>query len=105
MSLVAAPPAYLNEKKHLEPDLVPNSLTDVYPGNCYIEEMTFSTAGATSATVTVQDKQGTPRVVVKDLAVDPGAPVVVRFDGRYCPGGVSWQASVAGAVVGYIRIR
>lgn len=104
MALTNAPENFL-PRQHTTPDFVPDSDTDVIGQDCYLEELTFTNAGVATATVTVLDKQTTPMPVVKDLDIDPGAPVVIRFDGRWCPGGVSWSASVADTIVGYMRVR
>lgn len=102
MALVNAPENF-GLRRHLEPDFVPSSATDVVGADCYVEEIVLT--GVTSATVTIWDKQATPKLLASAVSVDAGDVLVMRFDGRYCPGGVRWQASAANACVGYMRIR
>lgn len=46
--------------------IVPNSLTVVETDTCWIEEILFCGIGTTDATVTVQDRQGSPVPLFKD---------------------------------------
>ncbi len=108
MSLIAAPENF-GIRRHTVPAYVPAVATDVTTSDCFVEEITLSNVSATAVRVTIQDRQGTPIPLIKDLELDGStsskAIAVLRFDGRYCPGGVNWSASAANAVVGYLRVR
>jgi len=95
-------PANLNIQE-TTPGLIPATLADVYTKNIWLSEITLTNKSAGTVTVTVQDKQTTPREVLAAVSVAANTTYVIRFDARYCPGGVSWSASSGTAIVGYLR--
>lgn len=88
-----------------DPVLIPSSEEDVITENCYVEEITLSNTHSSEVTVTISDKQDTPREFFPAVVLQANSVVSGRFSGRYCPGGLTWVASVADKVVGYIRAR
>lgn len=95
-------PANLNVQETV-PGLIPATLTTVYTGNIWLSEITLTNTSAGSVTVTVQDGQTTPREVLSAVSIAAHTTYVIQFSARYCPGGVSWSASSATAIVGYLR--
>ena len=91
--------------RHFDPKYIPSSLEEVFGSEVYLHEITLTNSTTSAVLVTIQDKQATPLPVLKDVSVPAKGVYVVRFEGRYCPGGLSWQADQASAVVGYIRGR
>jgi hypothetical protein len=85
------------------PGLIPAVDTDVYAKNIWLSEITLTNTSAGAVTVTVQDKQATPRAVLSAVSVAAHTTYVIQFSARYCPNGVSWSASSGTAVVGYLR--
>lgn len=88
---------------HFTPKDVPITSEDIAVVDCYLEGLWLAHKGGASAvTVTVSDKQA-PATIVASVTLAKGE--VMPITGlRWCPGGLSWIASLAG-VVGYGRIR
>lgn len=63
-------------------------------------ELTNKSDSAVS--VVIKDKQAVPLEII-DTVLDPKTPYPVKFSGRLCSGGLTWQATVAESVVGYVR--
>jgi uncharacterized lipoprotein YbaY len=87
------------------PVMVPAVAEDVFASDTWLREITLTNKSAAAVTVTIADKQDTPREVVAELSIEPHATAVIEFVSRYCPGGVTWVASAADAVIGYMRGR
>jgi hypothetical protein len=88
------------------PKLLPSSAEDVYAANCHVLEIHLVNETASPVTVTISDKQTTPRAVAPPAVVVPGnGDLVWEFSGRYCPGGLTWVASAASSITGYVRGR
>lgn len=87
------------------PALLPAELGEVFAGDIWLEEITLTNTTDATVTVTVQDKQTVPRAVLSQVPIGARTTYVVRFGARYCPGGVSWVASAADSIVGYMRGR
>lgn len=89
---------------------VPTSLTTI-PGatdDCYIFQIVVSNTSAGSLNFTLQDNQGTPKILYNAVPVDPSAPLFFSLDelGVMFKTGAKWQASGAGLVaevVGVVR--
>lgn len=96
-------PTSLPTAQETVPGLIPSSAEDVITETVYLDYIQLNTESS-SATVTISDKQGTAREICH-VNVDRGAPVRIPMDGRLCPGGISWVASVDGVVVAYLRWR
>jgi DNA-binding protein len=95
-------PANLNIQE-TTPALIPAVDTTVYAKNIWLSEITLTNISAGTVTVTVQDKQTTPREVLSAVSIAAHTTYVIQFGSRYCPNGVSWSASSGTAVVGYLR--
>ena len=88
------------------PMLVPNVATDIYSKDAHIFEIHLVNETAGAVTVTINDKQSAPRAVVPTtVAVQANSDLVWEFTGRFCPGGLSWVASAASSITGYVRGR
>ena len=74
------------------------SMTDIATVDCEVLGIEVQNSTAATITLTVQDKQGTPRKLLDAINIDPGYPYVFEFNGREarCSSGVSWQASATG---------
>jgi hypothetical protein len=87
------------------PSMIPAVAEEVFDSDIWLEEITLTNISTVPVSVTISDEQDSPLQVIASLSVEPGMPVVVRFGSRYCPGGVSWVATVAASLVGYMRGR
>jgi hypothetical protein len=88
------------------PKLIPLSVEDVYATDCHVVEITLTNETSSPVTVTIADKQSPARAVTPPAVVVPGnGDLVWEFTGRFCPGGLTWVASVASAITGYVRGR
>jgi hypothetical protein len=91
------------------PATVPSSDTDVVSGkDVWLASVVLTNIGASSATITITDKQSTPVAIVKDLTVDPGVPVIFAMPKDHpasMPGGIKWQASAADTIVCRLRYQ
>lgn len=85
---------------------VPTSATDLATADAYILQIVVNNTGASSQTITISDKQGTPRDLLTAVAIDPGVPAVLVFpQGVRMKSGVRWSASGTGLVAevfGYV---
>jgi len=73
------------------------SMTDIATVDCEVLEIEVQNSTASTITLTVQDKQSTPRKLLDAVNIDPGYPVILPFRGSgRCANGVSWQASATG---------
>lgn len=88
-----------------DPSPIPATLTTVFDFTFYADEITLTNKSAGSVTVTIQDRQSTPREFMKDVPIPASALYVVSLHGRKFPGGLSWSASSANAVIGYVQGR
>lgn len=99
---VISKPNFLGNAWQITPAVVPTEAVDVVATDVYVEEITLSNTSGSAATVTIKDKQGTPRSILEAVSIAANTTYVITFPkGRYMPGGVNWVAS-AGSVVGYI---
>ena len=98
---------FFHETRYQEtvPALIPATPESLWTADVWIEEITLTNASAAPVSVTIQDRQATPRAVLHEVPLDPGATYVIRFVARYCPNGVQWVASTANTVVGYVRVK
>jgi hypothetical protein len=85
------------------PELIPAESASLWTMDTWLEEITLTNTSDAAVTVTVTDRQSTPRAVLSELSVDAHTTYVIRFSARYCPSGVAWSASSGTAVVGYVR--
>jgi hypothetical protein len=86
-----------------DPVLIPATLTAVFTFTVYVAEITLTNETDAAVTVTIQDRQSTPRALFKDLSIAAKTTYVVPMNGRKFPGGIAWAASSATAVTGYIQ--
>jgi len=88
------------------PSLIPAVAEDLYVGDCWIEQVVLVNIGGASQTVTIKDKQATPREVLSAVIVNPGdPPLILGLAGRFMPGGINWVAGDGVSIVGYVRWR
>jgi len=87
------------------PKLIPAAGEDVFTSNFEITEIHLVNESASTVAVTITDKQATPRQVVPAVTIAANSDHLRTFQGRLCPGGVNWSASVDAVVTGYIRGR
>lgn len=88
-----------------DPAPIPATLTAIFTSTIYVEEITLTNKTAAQVTVTIQDRQTMAREFMKDVPIAANTLYVVRLNGRKFPGGLSWSASSANAVVGYVQGR
>lgn len=84
------------------PALIPTVAADVVAQDAWIEQVNFCNTTGADITVTVLDKQGTPRAALDTFVVPSRDAVVISFNRRFMPGGINWVASATN-LVGYIR--
>lgn len=76
---------------------VPTVLTDVSTANGWLMQMWFTNTTAAAITVTVQDRQATPRKYLSNASIAPNTTQVVSYQWPlFFSGGLSWVASAAG---------
>lgn len=76
---------------------VPTVLTNVTTVDSKITQMWFTNTTATSISVTVQDRQATPRKLLSNAAIAPNTTQVISFQWPlWMTGGISWVASASG---------
>ncbi|HLJ13438.1 MAG TPA: hypothetical protein VKV15_03005 [Bryobacteraceae bacterium] len=88
-----------------DPAPIPASLSAVFTFTLYVEEITLTNKTAMEVTVTIQDRQTPARDFMRDVPIAPNDVLVIRMNGRKFPGGLSWSASTADAVIGYVQGR
>lgn len=96
-------PIFFGAPLIIDAQLVPSSPTDLVVGDCSLFRIELTNETTDLVTVTIQDKQGTPRAWIKDVPIAPNS-VYGGFwiEGRRFLGGVRWSASQASAITGYI---
>lgn len=85
---------------------VPNAGTDLTAKDCivYAVHVCNNTVGA--VTFTLQDKQGTPLKLFSAYSIPANSFLNVSFnEGIPCTGGLTWSASAATSLYGYIDAR
>ena len=85
------------------PSLIPAVAADVVTGDIWLEEITLANKSGSTVTVTMVDKQGTPREILPAVTIAANTVYVIGFKARYSPGGVNWVATSGTAVVGTVR--
>lgn len=90
-------------EQEILPQLVPSSATDVITQDIHVTEMIFSNVTINPVTVTVQDRQATPMILLPAVSVPANSTMGIPLRGRWMPGGLTWSASAANAIVGSIR--
>jgi hypothetical protein len=96
-------PSYHPSYTETVPNLIPAVAENLWSMDVWLEEITLTNVTDVAQTVTISDRQSTPRSVLSQVQVDARTTYVIRFAARYCPGGVSWVAPDASSIVGYIR--
>lgn len=95
---------YTGSLVHNEPDFIPTTAEDWSDSDTSVEEITITNVSSNSVSVYIADKQSTPRAIL-DTTLPAKSFTVMRSGGRFCPGGITWVAGEANALVGYIRAR
>ncbi len=93
--------------KYLEtvPVLIPAVAEVVFDRDVRVVEIHLVNESANPVTVTILDRQSTPRSIVPTVTIDGNSDHIREFTGRFCPGGVTWAASDGNSVAGYMRVR
>jgi len=97
----------LNFSKHEQttPGFVPNTITDVWTQDVYLEALTLSNESASAVSCTIQDRQGTPRAYFKTVSIAANTTYNdAHVPSRWFPSGLSWSCSASNAVTGYLRV-
>jgi hypothetical protein len=102
---VVAYPINFSQHQQTTPGFVPNTITDVWTQDVYLEALTLSNESSSTVTCTIQDKQGTPRAYFKTVSLAANTTYNdAHVPSRWFPGGLSWSCSAASAVTGYLRV-
>lgn len=111
LSLVAAPTLKKAKFTQLDewdfaPALIPSAGEDVVTqsSGVYIDTIVVVNPTASAVTLTISDKQGTPREII-DVSIAANTTYVIKMWGYWAPGGVSWTAGTNNVLIGYIRMR
>ena len=106
---VVLKPAAPSTSWQILPVDMPLAATAVVQRDVYVDLITLTNYSASSVTVYFYDRQDTPKVILKaTIPPDPGSNnfvIAYPAPGRWAPGGITWNAGVAGAVTGYISGR
>ncbi len=92
-------------EKETVPALIPADAEAVVSVNAWLRELHLVNNSDQAVTVTLMDRQETPRPIVPAVEIKPHSDHLRIFTSRFCPGGITWQASAANAVTGYARWR
>ena len=87
------------------PCLIPAESEVVFESDVWLEEITLTNRSDGGVSVTVADRQEAPLEILPAVYIPGHSYYGVRFGARFCPGGCTWVASAADAVVGYLRGR
>ncbi len=93
---------------HNIPCLIPGAPENVFTSDVQVTFIHLANPSTTdTVAVTIKDRQATPREIVPGVVLEPNSDHIRVFPdaGRFCPGGLTWQASVDGVVVGYVKGR
>lgn len=101
-TVIAAPYPHMQSPAQITPSLIPIVAEDVFAQTVYVTEITITNKSAAAVTLVMADKQSTPRELI-DTVIEGKTAYAVRFDGRYCPDGLTWVAGAADVLVGYVR--
>lgn len=99
------PSSYGTPQHSGNPALLTTAFVDVATVDVFLDSVSFTNNTGGSADVTVQDRQGTPLAVIRNMSIDSSTPTIVELFGRFCPGGFSWKASAANVVVAWAKFR
>lgn len=88
------------------PALIPSSAEDVVvqSSGVYIDTIVIVNPTVSAVTVTITDKQGSPREII-DVSIAANTTYVIKMWGYWAPGGISWSAGTNNVLIGYIRMR
>lgn len=89
----------------MNPVLLPDSTTSVYTSTVFVDEITLSNSSSSEVVVTIADRQQTPLPLLPGVKIQGNSAVVVSMKSRKFPNGLSWSASQAGVVTGYVSGR
>lgn len=85
--------------------LIPNSDTAVTSKDAVLYSIHVANVTAGAVTLTVKDKQATPRRLLASYSIPANSFVHIDFtEGVPMSGGVNWQAGSANALEGYLDI-
>lgn len=85
--------------------VVPNSDTALTSKNAVLYAIHVANVTGTAATLTVKDKQSTPRRLLEAYSVPANSFVHIEFqEGVPMTGGVNWSSGTASALEGYLDI-
>lgn len=86
-------------------ELVPNTATDVTSTDSTVFQITAVNKTGTTATLLVQDRQGTPRTLIPTVSIPGNTVFVAAFpEGVYMTSGVTWTAGTANAIEAEILV-
>lgn len=86
-------------------EVVPNSDTALTSKNAVLYSIHVANVTAGAVTLTVKDKQSTPRRLLASYSIPANSFIHIDFtEGVPMPGGVNWQASAATSLEGYLDI-
>jgi hypothetical protein len=87
------------------PIKIPGTAEDLWAVDCWLQSVCLTNTHTDIVTVTLADKQTSPLPVISAASIAAGETLTIPFDDRLCPSGLTWLASVADKVVGYVRAR
>ncbi len=91
---------YGRHEFEIEPALIPATPQVVTADDVHLLDLQLVTN--VSATVNVTDGNGVA-IIPTNKSLTAGDTLILEFNGRLCPGGISWTCSNGAAVVGYAR--
>lgn len=79
--------------------IIPNTTTDVTTTDSVIWQIGLANVTGSAATVTIKDKQGTPRFLTSALSLPANSYTLVVFPhGALMLGGITWEAGSSNAI-------
>ena len=88
------------------PQFIPATIQTVILGDCHVMEIHLVNESGAAVAVSICDLQSPARAVIPPaISVPAGTDMIWELTGRFCPGGITWVASAANAVTGYVRAR
>lgn len=85
------------------PQLIPAASATAYDVDFHVTEIVFTNETADDATVTVLDRQSTPRALFLNTTIPANSAYGVVFEGRWMPNGFTWVASAANSITATVR--
>lgn len=87
------------------PSYLTTTPTDILTRTVFVTELDLTNESASTVTVDVLDKQGSPVPLLKGVSIAAKTAYVVKYEGRRATGGLTVSASANSAVNIWVRFK